>query len=53
MRILIADDHELLRDTLVAFLHAEGGLETETAATFDEACARIRTSDRFDLVLLD
>ncbi|MDF1801676.1 response regulator transcription factor [Thalassovita sp.] len=53
MRILIADDHELLRDTLVAFLSAEGGLETETAATFDEACALISGSAPFDLVLLD
>ncbi len=53
MRILIADDHELLRDTLVAFLNAEGGLQTETAADFNEACQAIDTSGPFDLVLLD
>ncbi|MDG1207893.1 MAG: DNA-binding response regulator, partial [Paracoccaceae bacterium] len=27
MRILIADDHELVRDTISAFLEREGGFE--------------------------
>lgn len=53
MRILIADDHELLRDTLVAFLSAEGGLETDTAPSFDSACKMIEQNGPYDLVLLD
>lgn len=53
MRILIADDHDLLRDTLVMFLEGEGGMETATAGTFPEACVLIEKEDPFDLILLD
>lgn len=53
MRILIADDHDLLRDTLVSFLEAEGGIETETAADFAQALSRVEQEPDFDIVLLD
>jgi len=53
MRILIADDHGLLRDTLVMFLDNAGGIDTVAVATFDEAIAQIDASPPFDLVLLD
>lgn len=53
MRILIADDHDLLRDMLVMFLSNEGGFETRTAADLDEACHLIESEAPFDLVLLD
>ncbi|SNS51850.1 LuxR C-terminal-related transcriptional regulator [Tropicimonas sediminicola] len=53
MKILIADDHDLLRDTLVAFLESESDITTASASTFDEAAARIADDDSFDLVLLD
>lgn len=53
MRILIADDHDLLRDTLVLFLENEGGMETTAVASFDEARARIEQDEAYDLVLLD
>ncbi|MBV7393637.1 response regulator transcription factor [Mameliella sediminis] len=53
MRILIADDHDLLRDTLVAFLGAEQGFEIGTAASYPEAQTRIREDAPYDLVLLD
>lgn len=53
MKILIADDHDLLRDTLVAFLNAEGGIEVETASSYDEARARISAGNDYQLVLLD
>ena len=53
MRILIADDHDLLRDTLVLFLENEGNMETVAVASFDEARERIEKDDAFDLVLLD
>ena len=53
MRVLIADDHNLLRDMLVLFLDGQGGIETATAATLPEACDRIMTDAPYDLVLLD
>lgn len=53
MRILIADDHDLLRDTLVLFLDNEGSMETVAVATFDAARERIENDDAYDLVLLD
>ncbi|MCE0506444.1 MULTISPECIES: response regulator [unclassified Roseivivax] len=53
MRILFADDHDLLRDMIVAYLEAEDGIDVEQAASFEEACAKIETGGRYDLVLLD
>lgn len=53
MRVLIADDHDLLRDTLAMFLDAQGMIETASAGTLQEAIDRIRTDDAFDLILLD
>ena len=53
MRVLIADDHDLLRDTLVMFLEGEGRMETASVGTFQDACARIESDDPFDLILLD
>ncbi|WP_116082417.1 response regulator [Tropicimonas sp. IMCC34011] len=52
MRILIADDHELLRDMLVLYFEGEAGFEVETAA--DRASAEARMAETpYDLVLLD
>lgn len=53
MRVLIADDHDLLRDTLVMFLENEGGIKTATAGTYDEACGLMKNGEVFDLILLD
>ena len=53
MRVLIADDHDLLRDMLVMFLSAQGEIETNTAANVDEACTRVEEDDPYDLILLD
>ncbi|MEP1768137.1 MAG: response regulator transcription factor [Sulfitobacter sp.] len=53
MRILIADDHDLLRDTLVMFLEGQGGMETASAGTLEDTLARIKADERYDLVLLD
>lgn len=53
MRVLIADDHDLLRDTLVMFLEGEGDMQTASAGTLQEACTLIENSARFDLILLD
>lgn len=53
MRILIADDHDLLRDTLVLFLEAQGDFETHSAIDLPSAQKLIEAQDRFDLILLD
>lgn len=53
MRILIADDHDLVRETLAAFLLAEGFTEVRTVATLDTALEELQGPGRFDLVLLD
>lgn len=53
MKILIADDHELVRDTISAFLAQEGDIVVSSAANFEEANSAIQTDGPFDLVLLD
>lgn len=53
MRVLIADDHDLLRDTLVLFLEAQGGIETKTSADLAGAHKLIKSEEAFDLILLD
>lgn len=53
MRILIADDHDLLRDSLVAFMASEDNIQTDIAANLEEACALIDGDYTYDLVLLD
>ncbi|MCR8550789.1 response regulator transcription factor [Salipiger sp. P9] len=53
MRVLIADDHDLLRDTLEVFLRGEGDFETVSVASYAEAEKLVKAGERFDLVLLD
>lgn len=53
MRVLIADDHDLLRDTLVMFLEGHGEMVTASAGTLGEAIEHITSNEAFDLVLLD
>lgn len=53
MRILIADDHDLLRDTLKLYLENQTGLEPVTAKDLPEALNIMKTEGPFDLVLLD
>ncbi len=51
--ILIADDHLLLRETLVHFLAADPEFRVTTVATLAEAMALIASDGPFDVVLLD
>lgn len=53
MRILIADDHDLVRDTIAAFLEGEGMGDIVTCENLDDALAAVRGGGAFDLVLLD
>ena len=52
-RILIADDHDLVRETLAAYLTSEGAAQVRTASTLDTALQEIANGGAFDLVLLD
>lgn len=52
LHILLADDHDLVRETIAAFLLAEGFATVMTAASLPEALDVLR-HNRFDLVLLD
>lgn len=54
MRILLADDHDMVRDTIALYLSSEGLGETVTARNLDEALSALRADPSgFDLVLLD
>ncbi|MBS0124101.1 response regulator [Thetidibacter halocola] len=53
MRILVADDHDLVRETIAAFLSAADIAEVRGVATLDAAVALAEESGSFDLVLLD
>lgn len=53
MKILLADDHELVRDTIGAYLGQEADMKVVTAADFEQACEAINNQGPFDVVLLD
>ena len=53
LRILIADDHDMVRETIAMFLDADGETETVAASDLPEAMAKIEAEGPFDLVLLD
>jgi two-component system nitrate/nitrite response regulator NarL len=53
MRILLVDDHDLVRDTLAAYLEKEPDLSVTTAADIADALDIVAKTGKFDLVLLD
>lgn len=53
MRVLLADDHDLVLETLASFLASEGGFDVETCGSLDAACDKIGNDIAYDLVLLD
>lgn len=53
MRILLADDHELVRDTIAIFLRTEGIDEVISVESLDAAVESANRTGSFDLVLLD
>lgn len=53
MRVLIADDHDLVREAIAAFLMSEGAIEVVTVPTLDDAVGAAVKTGVFDLVLLD
>ncbi|MDR9484221.1 MULTISPECIES: response regulator [Sediminimonas] len=52
-KLLIADDHDLVRETLTGYLANAGGIEVKQAQCLDSALEQIRKHGPFDLVLLD
>jgi DNA-binding NarL/FixJ family response regulator len=53
MRLLVADDHDLVRETIALFLKAEGVGDVMSVASLDEAIQATAETGAFDLVLLD
>lgn len=51
--ILIADDHDLVRDTIAAYLGQVEGLSVQTAPNLAEAHDLLRGLTSFDLTILD
>ncbi len=52
MHVLLADDHDLVRDTLAAYLESDG-FQVKTAANLNEALKIVKESPLFDVILLD
>ncbi len=53
LRLMIADDHDLVRESIAALLKHEANVHVTTVATLEEALAAIKKFGGFDLVLLD
>ncbi len=53
MRVLIADDHSLVRDTIAAFVEAASDIAVDTVTNLSEALEAIHTNGAYDVVLLD
>ncbi|MDJ0993140.1 MAG: response regulator transcription factor [Dinoroseobacter sp.] len=51
--ILLADDHQLVRDTVAAYLAAKGGFNVQSAATAQEALEVLSSQKQIDLAILD
>ena len=52
-RLLIADDHDLVRETIAAYLRQQGGYEVLVAASLEDALGKAQSEAPIDLVLLD
>lgn len=53
LQILIADDHDLVRETLAAYLADQGESEVSVAPDLERALSSIASHGPFDVVLLD
>lgn len=52
-RLLLADDHELVRETIADYLRLQGGFEVSCADNLDNALNLCNNLGSFDLILLD
>ncbi|MDA3887219.1 MAG: response regulator transcription factor [Allgaiera sp.] len=53
MKVLLADDHALIRDTLVAYLSNEDDFQVTTAEDLPAAVVQLAKAGPFDVILLD
>ncbi|WP_417243986.1 response regulator transcription factor [Celeribacter sp.] len=53
MKLLLADDHDLVRDSVAAYLKGAGIEDVVTAASLEATVTLLREQGGFDLVLLD
>lgn len=53
MKILLADDQELVRDTIAAFIRLESGMDVDVAADLPRALALVKQGGSYDVILLD
>ena len=53
MRLILADDHDLVRDAIAAILKGSGCREVRTASSFTEAAQIVAQEGAFDLAILD
>lgn len=53
MKILIADDHDLVREMIANFITTNADATVEQASTLEEALGLVKSKGPFDLVLLD
>ncbi len=53
MNVLIADDHDLVKDIIAAYLQSDGQTRVDTASTLGGAIDLIRDKGPYDVVLLD
>lgn len=53
MRILLADDHDMVRETISAYLENKGEASVHLATDLAGALEKIRNEGPYDLVLLD
>ncbi len=52
-KLLLADDHALVRETLADYLRHQGGFQVVSAPSLDQACHDYVAFGPFDLILLD
>jgi two-component system, NarL family, nitrate/nitrite response regulator NarL len=53
MKILLADDQELVREAIAAFLRQEQDFSVDVAADFSTATDAVKRSGPYDVILLD
>ena len=52
-KLLLADDHELVRETIADYLRLQGGFEVSTAENLEEALEVAKQEGPFELAMLD
>lgn len=51
--VLIADDHQLVRDMMHAYISGDGDFHSVVAKSYDDALSVLKSAGNFDVILLD